>query len=177
MRIIQTNIKIFMLVFSFLLLLITANVLRGDTDEITYKLAGLTLCLNVEDAKNILDKEGFVYQNEKFIKTTGNVQQIVSLDTNTYPNGTTGLVTAIVYVERGQYSPVEVGNMVNNEKYQFEKLYGKPTGCDSNLATVFAFSCYYGDKQQSTPLLTISANRKGKRHSLTIKDCDAKNNT
>ena len=97
-----------------------------------------------------------------------------TLETNTNPNGTTGLVTAIVYVERGQYSPVEIGNMVNNEKYQFEKLYGKPTGCDSNLATVFAFSCFYGDKQQSTPLLTISANKMGKRHSLTIKDCDTK---
>ena len=174
MWIIQTNIKIYMLVLSVLLLLISATALRADTDETVYKLAGLTLCLNMEDAKNILTKEGFVYQNEKFTKITGNVQQIVSLEANASLNGTTGLITAIVYVERGQYSPVEIGNMVDNEKHQFEKLYGKPTGCDSDVATVFAFSCYYGDKQQSTPLLTISANRKGKRHSLTIKDCDTK---
>ena len=171
MRMIQIDIKIYMLVFSVLLLLISATALRADTDETVYKLAGLTLCLNMEDAKNILDKEGFVYQNEEFIKITGNVQQIVSLETNTSLNGTTGLITAIEYVERGQYSPVDIGNMVDNEKKQFEKLYGKPKGCDSNVATVFAFSCYYGDKQQSTPLLTISANKKGKRHRLKIKDC------
>ena len=171
MRMIQIDIKIYMLVFSVLLLLISATALRADTDETVYKLAGLTLCLNMEDAKNILDKEGFVHQNEEFIKITGNVQQIVSLETNTSLNGTTGLITAIEYVERGQYSPVDIGNMVDNEKKQFEKLYGKPKGCDSNVATVFAFSCYYGDKQQSTPLLTISANKKGKRHRLKIKDC------
>jgi len=163
-----------MLVSLFLLLLISATALRADKGKTVYELAGLTLCLNMEDAKNILDKEGFVYQNEKFIKTTSNVQQIVSLEANTSLNGTTGLVTAIEYVERGQYSPVDMGNMIDNEKKQFEKLYGKPTGCDSDVATVFAFSCYYGDKQQLTPLLTISANRKGKRHSLTIKDCGTK---
>lgn len=174
MRINQIDIKIYMLVFSVLLLFISATVSRADTDETAYKLAGLTLCLNMEDAKNILGKEGFDYQNEEFIKTTGNVQQIVSLETNTSLNGTTGLVTTIVYVERGQYSPVEIQNMVDNEKYQFEKMYGKPAGCDSDVATVFAFSCYYGDKQQSTPLLTISASKNGKRHSLTIKACDTK---
>ena len=163
-----------MLVFSVLLLLISATALRADTDETVYKLAGLTLCLRMEDAKSMLDKEGFVYQNERFIKTMGNVQQIVSLQANASQNGTTGLITAIEYVERGQYSPVEIGNMVDNEKNHFEKMYGKPTGCDSGVATVFAFSCYYGDKQQSAALLTISANRKGKRHRLTIKDCGSK---
>ena len=174
MRVFQIGIKIYILVFSFLLLLISTTALRADTDETVYKLAGLTLCLNMEDAKNILDNEGFVYQNEKFIKITGNAQHIVSLEANTSLNGTTGLVTAIVYVERAQYSPVEIGNMVDNEKYQFEKSYGKPMACDSDVATVFAFSCYYGDKQQLAPLLTISANRNGIRHSLTIKDCDTK---
>ena len=174
MRIIQIDIKVYLLVFLFLLLLMSATALRADADETVYKLAGLALCLNMKDAKNILDKEGFVYQNEKFIKITGNVRQIVSLETNTSLNETAGLVTAIEYVERGQYSPVDIGNMIDNEKKQFEKLYGKPTGCDSDVATVFAFSCYYGDKQQSTPLLTISANRKGKRHSLTIKECGTK---
>ena len=163
-----------MLVFSFLLLLISAKTLRADMGETVYKLAGLTLCLNMDDAKNILEKEGFAYQNEKFVKITGNVQQFVSLEANTSLNRTAGLITVIEYVERGQYSPVEIGNMVDNEKNHFEKLYGKPTGCDSGVATVFAFSCYYGDKQQSTPLLTISANKKGKRHRLTIKDCGSK---
>ena len=174
MRSILDIMKIYILVFSFLLLLISITTLRADTDKTIYKLAGLTLCLSMGDAKNILGKKGFVYQNEKFIKKTGNFQQIVSLEAKTSPNGTAGLITTIKYVERGQYSPVEIGNMIDNEKNQFEKLYGKPAGCDSDVATVFAFSCYYGDKQQSTPLLTISANRKGKRHSLTINDCGTK---
>ena len=174
MRIIQFDIRTFLPVFFSAPLLLSATTLHADTDQIDYKLAGLTICLTMEDAKNILDKEGFVYQDDKFIKTTGSVQEIVTIETNTNPNGKSKLVTSIVYVERGQYSPVEIGTMVNNEKYEFEKLYGKPTSCDSNFATVFAFSCYYGDPQQSTPLLSISANKKGKRHSLTIKNCAAK---
>ena len=174
MQIVQTSIKNYVLVFSVLLPFLSATTMRAETNEIAYKLAGLTLCLNMDDAKKILDKEGFVYQNEKYKKTEGNVRQIVSLGTNKSQKGTTGLVTAIVFEERGKYSPVEIGNMVGNEKYQFEILYGKPTDCDSDIATVFAFSCYYGDKLQSTPFLTISANRKGKRHNLTIKECGIK---
>jgi len=173
MRINLTNIKTYIpAALSALLLLNSTTALSTNTDESTYKLAGLTLCLTMEDTKKILDKEGFVYQDEKFIKTTGSVQQIITIETSTKPNGKVGLVTEIVYVERGQYSPVEIGTMVNNEKHEFEKLYGKPTGCDSNTATVFAFSCFYGDPQHSTPLLTISANSKGKKHSLTTKNCN-----
>ena len=60
MRVIQIDIKIYALVFSFLLLLISTTALRADMGETVYKLAGITLCLNMEDAKNILDKEEFV---------------------------------------------------------------------------------------------------------------------
>lgn len=166
------DIKTSVLVLFSLVHLIVVSTLRAD-DVVTYTLAGLTLCIDMEEAKSRLKKAGFVVKNEKFIKVDGNVQHIISLKSNS--NDAKKQVTAIQYVEQGQYSPVEFGNMINNEKQQFEKLYGKPAGCDSTVATMFAFSCYYGDKQKSKPLLTISANRNGKKHSLQIEACGTQN--
>ena len=173
MRFIHINSKLRMLFFTFLLSIVFAHSLRADSGELSYELAGLTLCLTMEEAKNILVNEGFVYQDEKFTKSMERIEHVVTIGTNTHPNNKSGLVTSIVFVERGNYSPVEIGVMANNEKYEFEKLYGTPTGCDSSLATVFAFACYYGDPEKTTPLLTISVNKKGKKHALAINDCNA----
>ena len=173
MRLIPIDIKSYRPVFTVLLSIVFVHTLSADTSEVSYKLAGLTLCITLEDAKNILVNEGFVYRDEKFTKSMGSIQQVVSIGANKHPEDKNRLVTSIVYVEQGDYSPVEIGIMANNEKYEFEKLYGTPTGCDSGFATVFAFSCYYRDPNKTSPLLTISANKKGKKHTLTISDCNA----
>lgn len=158
-------------VIVFILLINSAIPVQADTGESEYRLLGVTLCIQLKDAQNILSQAGFSFASNKFTRTSGNLQEIVTLSTDTPQNDALGLVTAVEYIERGKRSPMDIGSMIEHEKRKFEALYGKPTSCEADLATVFAFSCYYGDKRKRSALLSISANRHGKNHGLAIKDC------
>lgn len=141
-------------------------------DDAKYKLAGVILCSTSDEAKNILEKAGYQYSDSYYTKETGKVRQGVVFDTQASDANPNGLVRQITYSEVGKYSPIEIATMVNQEKQWIENLYGKPVECDSNFATVYSFSCYYGDPKKIKPWFHAVANKRGKQHTLTIKSCN-----
>lgn len=140
-------------------------------DDAKYKLAGVTLCSTSEEAKKILENAGYQYNDTHYIKETDKTKEGVGIDTQVSEANPKGLVRQISYYEVGKYSPIEIATMVNQEKQWIENLYGEPVECDSNFATVYSFSCYYGDPKKIKPWLHAVANKRGKQRTLTINSC------
>lgn len=136
------------------------------------KLADISLCSSFNNAKSKLLDSGFQYNDKKFTKVTDKIRETITLTIMRPAKNKTDLITEIRYQQTGEYSPLEINAMINDEKTKFINEYGQPAECNSFSATVFSFSCYYGDPSQVEPMLTISANKKGVNHSLVIKECN-----